>query len=72
LSFTEVKLKVFSLFFSVVLISPTIIIIWRNEHTTMNLNVLDEDNNKHRHLLAAVATGVFISSKTKKFVCWEK
>jgi hypothetical protein len=38
----------------------------------MNLNVLDEDNNKHRHLLAAVATGVFISSKTKKFVCWEK
>jgi hypothetical protein len=34
----------------------------------MNLDVLDEDNDKHCHLLAAVATGVFISSKTKKFI----
>ncbi len=34
----------------------------------MNLNVLDEDNIKHRRLLAAVATSVFIFSKTKKFI----
>jgi len=34
----------------------------------MNLDVLDEDNIKHRCLLAAVATSVFISSKTKKFI----
>jgi hypothetical protein len=33
----------------------------------MNLDVLDEDNIKHRRLLAAVATSVFISSKTKNF-----
>jgi len=34
----------------------------------MNLDVLDEDNIKHRRLLAAVATSVFIPSKTKKFI----
>jgi hypothetical protein len=34
----------------------------------MNLDVLDEDNIKHCRLLAAVATSVFISSKTKKFI----
>jgi hypothetical protein len=33
----------------------------------MNLDVLDEDNIKHRRLLAAVATSVFISSKMKNF-----
>lgn len=34
----------------------------------MNLDVLDGDNIKHRLLLAAVATSVFISSKMKTFI----
>ena len=38
----------------------------------MNLDVLDEDYIKHHRLLAAVATSVFISSKTKKIIVVER
>jgi len=37
-------------------------------NSTMNLDVLDKDNIKHCHLLAAVATSVFFSCKMKKFI----